>query len=72
MNKFSDVELRELIRKVFPAKIANDLVNVQPINTDAYAGLIKNGLTEEELIAQGYEPVSSTGLLWIKKGTSDE
>jgi hypothetical protein len=59
--------LLDLIRKTVPNRIAEELLSVQPMNVD-YKALMESGMSEAQLIAEGYEPVSGMKLLWVKKG----
>lgn len=47
-------------------EIANQIINVQPIQSDAIKTLYEESKTKEELEAEGYKPVSNIGLMWIK------
>ena len=60
-------KLIDMIRKTAPSKIAEELVNVQPMPSDLGKRIMEHAKTEEELIADGYEPVSHHRVLWIKK-----
>ena len=53
-------------------KLCEDMVNVQPMSGNV-GEIFNHGnvLTREELIEKGYKPVSSLGLLWIKKGKNE-
>lgn len=58
------------IRNIMPQRLAEQLCSVQPIQlpSDAIQQLMSGGKTEQELIAEGYEPVcEQTRLMWIKK-----
>lgn len=58
----------DLLRKLTPQRIAEDLVSVQPINVDLSGAFKDSGPTEQELRAAGYEPADElTKLMWIKK-----
>ena len=48
-------------------KIAEEICSVQPMSNNLIADLIKESKSPEELKAEGYEPVSNLGLMWIKK-----
>ena len=48
-------------------RIAEDIVNVQPLPNDCISALYSISLPESELIARGYKPVSHHRLAWIKK-----
>ena len=60
-------KLIDMIRKTAPNKIAEELVNVQPINLEIGKLLMEHGMNEDELIAEGYTPVSHHKIMWIKK-----
>ena len=55
--------------KNFAEDIARQLVSVQPMDGSGKAlnELYKQSKTKEELIAEGYNPVSNMGLMWIKE-----
>lgn len=59
------------IRENSPNDIAKMLTEVQPMPGNAFAKLLNSSVDEKDLIEQGYKPVSSTKLLWIKD-ESDE
>lgn len=48
-------------------QIAEEIVNVQPMPSDLFKNLIASSTPREQLIAEGYKPVSRIGLLWIKE-----
>lgn len=54
--------------KHFADDIARQLLSVQPMNEAGKAlhSLYKNSKSREELINEGYKPVSRMGLMWIK------
>lgn len=70
-NNMTKTELLESIaciqrkRGSTPESIAQDILSVQPM-TDSLKGLFDAGQTHEELISQGYSPVSRMGLLYVK------
>lgn len=47
-------------------KLAEELASVQPMPNDAIKGLYELSKSEEELLAEGYKPVSGLGLMWTK------
>lgn len=61
-----------VIKGIDPNLLAADICSVQPMPPDAIANLYKEAKSAEELKAEGYEPVSNLGLMWIKKEESDE
>jgi len=63
---FSQLAVNEL-RKKLPEEMAKELVGVQPMPSDILEEVLKNTKTENDLIREGYEPVSRFKLLWIKK-----
>ena len=63
-HKSTDIES---IRKSFMEKLANEIVNVQPMPNTVISDLYKASSSEKELKEQGYKPVSNLGLMWIKK-----
>ena len=49
-------------------KIAQQLVSVQSMPADTFKNLYDAAKSEEDLRAEGYEPVSKdTGVVWVKK-----
>jgi hypothetical protein len=48
-------------------QMTDSILSVQPMPSDAISNLLKISKTEDELKAEGYEPVSNLGLLWMKK-----
>ena len=56
----------KMIRESVPALIAQDLVNAQPMDVD-FKCIAEPGMTQEALLAEGYQPVSNLGLMWVKK-----
>ena len=46
-------------------KLIDDILSVQPIDVDITP--LFNGPSKKELIDAGYVPVSSLGIMWIKK-----
>ena len=59
-------KLIDIVRKTTPDRIAHEITNVQPVPciSPSQYNLCK---TEAELIKEGFKPVSSMGLMWIKK-----
>lgn len=53
--------------KTIADEIARQLLSVQPMEGDLIANLYKASKPKEELVAEGYEPVSKIGLMWVKK-----
>ena len=52
-----------------PKEIAEELCAVQPMPADTFKKLYDAAKSEEELIKEGYKPVSEdTRLMWIKPG----
>jgi hypothetical protein len=69
-----DKKLVEMLRSKVPNEMARDLCSVQPMdafNFFDYINACKDAPTEKELIAAGYEPVSSLKLVWVKKIKKD-
>lgn len=62
-----DEELIKKIRETIPESIANELLSVQPMPSNAVKELYDNSLSQDQLKEQGYEPVSQLGLMWVKK-----
>lgn len=48
-------------------QIAEEIVNVQPMDPNLFKNLIAASTPREKLIEEGYKPVSRMGLLWIKE-----
>lgn len=46
--------------------IARELLSVQPMDSNVLSDLYKASKSREELIKEGYKPVSRMGLLWVK------
>ena len=69
MNDDEQIELypSKIARLYDPKKIAEELCSVQPMPSNLIADLYKEAKSTEELKAEGYEPVSRLGLLWVKK-----
>jgi hypothetical protein len=66
-------KLLEHVRKHSPLSIAEDILSVQPMGKDvqdAMQTILEYGKTAQELIAEGYRPVSSIGLVWVKDETN--
>ena len=61
-----------VIKGIDPNVLAADICSVQSMPSDIMANLFKAAKSAEELRAEGYEPVSNLGLMWIKKEESDE
>lgn len=57
----------DMMRRLIPQRMAEELVSVQPITVDL-SPLMDGGPSEQELREAGYEPVDElTKLMWIKK-----
>lgn len=50
-----------------PQNIAEQLINVQPMPDDCLKGFRELSKSEQELRAEGYQPVSGLGLMWTKE-----
>lgn len=61
------LELIAEMRKTFMDKIASDILSVQPMSPTLLDGVFENAKTRDQLITEGYKPVSQMGLMWIKK-----
>ena len=58
-------KMLDAVRNTSPDNIAREISEVQPM--DNVSPLLYNLCkTEEELIKEGFKPISSMGLLWIK------
>lgn len=62
-----DPKVLELIRKTMPRLIAEEIIGVQPMDPNLFKDVLDNAMSEEDLIKQGYEPVSSHRLMWVKR-----
>lgn len=49
-----------------PNVLAADICSVQSMPNNAISELYKASKSRDELIEEGYKPVSNLGLLWIK------
>lgn len=49
-----------------PKKLAEELCRVQPMPDNAIKGIYELSKSEKELRAEGYKPVSGSGLMWTK------
>lgn len=66
MTEQYDKVLISKIRDLTPNLLAEELCSVQPIPSDALRPLLENAKSREDLIAEGYRPVSRIGLMWAK------
>jgi len=48
-------------------KMASEIVNIQPMPNGVMQKLLENSKHENDLIREGYKPVSHFKLLWMKK-----
>jgi len=61
-------ELIMQIRQMMPSIIAHQLAEVQRMDGVLLSEMMKQGMTEKDLIERGYEPVDEQSrLIWIKK-----
>jgi hypothetical protein len=63
----------DLIRKIratTPDQLARELLLVQPMPNNTFEVLYNESKSQAELKAEGYKPVSSLGLMWIKDNDS--
>ena len=60
------------IRRVLVADMVSDLVSVQPIAPTVIKDLIDASKSEEWLRENGYKPVSSIGLVYVKQPEAGE
>lgn len=67
MDKETIAQMIQRMRDILPARIASEMVSVQPMSGDLVKTLVENGKSEKQLIEDGYQPVSNMGLVWIKK-----
>ena len=56
-----------IIGKDMARKIAEEIISVHPTDPEIFSKIKENSMTREELIVNGYEPVSKLGLMWVKK-----
>lgn len=63
-----DKDILRLIRQTSANVIAESIINVQPMPSSIINELRKVSKTEKELVEDGYEPVSSIKLMYIKRG----
>lgn len=54
------------MNKTISEKIAEELCSVQPMPNDCIKNLHDAGKSKNELIKEGYKPVSGLGLMWVK------
>jgi hypothetical protein len=66
MQNLNEDQLK-VIRETIAQKLAEEICSVQPMPNNLIADLIKVSKSPKELKAEGYEPVSNLGLMWIKK-----
>ena len=72
-SKFStNYLLTDSLRKSIPDEVAKQLVSVQPMDYLLLKNLLEAGSTEEELVADGYEPISEFKLMYIKRDDINE
>jgi hypothetical protein len=62
-----DQKLLDSLRQIIPQTIAEELLSVQPMSTDAFKKVLDDSMSEADLIAAGYKPVSPLKLMWVKK-----
>lgn len=60
-------EIIRMLRHSIPNKIVKELVQTQSMPSNTFKDLLDYASTEEELIKNGYTPVSCHKLLWIKR-----
>lgn len=61
-----DPKLLQMMRRMIPNVIAEDIINVQPMDPMIYQRLMDAAMSEEDLLAEGYKPVSHHRLMWTK------
>jgi hypothetical protein len=54
------------LRSLLPNLIAEKLVSVQPMDPNIFKDAYDAAMSEEDLIAQGYHPISDLKMMWIK------
>lgn len=57
--------------KAITQRMAEDICRVQPMPSDIFSKLMEASTPKSKLIEDGYEPVSSIGLMWVKKDKND-
>lgn len=60
-------DIIKMLRESVPKKIAAEIIDVQPMPADCFAKMYEAAWSEDRLREEGFEPVSSLGLLWVKK-----
>jgi hypothetical protein len=60
------------IKQFDPKTLAEEICSVQPMPANVFADLYNIAKNSEQLKAEGYEPVSNLGLMWIKKKDDEE
>ena len=66
-KRIDEKALMRLIGKALVEEMAKDILSVQPMPDDLMKRVFDAAMSEQDLIANGYEPVSDHKLLWIKK-----
>ncbi len=59
----------DIVKQIDPQKIAEEICRVQPMSAEAsnaWFSLYKASKKREDLIKEGYKPVSRLGLMWSK------
>lgn len=67
LKEIYNKELLNNIRKQTAQIIAEELISVQPVDPALIKSLYEESQSKEWLEENGYEPVSSLGLLYTKK-----
>lgn len=69
----AEQKLVDMIRRIdVPNMMAMELVDTQPILPSVFSDLIARSSSKEQLVNEGYKPVSQTGLLWWFKDNEEE
>lgn len=53
--------------KEIAEEIAREIIDVQPMPPDLFKNMLASATPREQLIKEGFKPVSRMGLLWIKE-----
>jgi hypothetical protein len=61
-----NADLIKRIREITPNMIAQELVDIQPIHSNIFSDLMASAFSDDQLVKEGYKPVSKLGLLWVK------
>jgi len=57
----------DMVRKTMPDQIAKDILEVNVVDPNIMKELYENSKSEEELVKEGFKPVSGMKLVWTKE-----